>query len=104
MIEQGRVTKILAFRGLERVPVGRALAGDIVAIAGFSKAIVADTLCDMSVETPLLPVLSTRQTIAMTFRWKRPRLWREPKAMVKTSRVIRDRLMREIEGNVAIQR
>jgi GTP-binding protein len=53
LIEQGRVTKILAFRGLERVPVDEAEAGDIVAIAGLSKSTVADTLCDMIVEEPL---------------------------------------------------
>src|SRR6185436_17279759 len=53
IIEKARVTKLLAFRGLARVPVERAEAGDIVAIAGLETATVADTLCDMTVEKPI---------------------------------------------------
>ena len=52
-IEDARLTKLLAFRGLKRVPVEEAHAGDIVALAGFTKATVADTLCDSAVVTPL---------------------------------------------------
>jgi GTP-binding protein len=48
LIETGRITKILAFRGIERTPIDEAEAGDIVAIAGLPKATVADTLCDPS--------------------------------------------------------
>src|SRR3546814_10640707 len=44
-IERARVSKLLAYRGLERTPLEEAFAGDIVAIAGFSEATVADTLC-----------------------------------------------------------
>ena len=50
LIEQGRVSKVLAFRGLERVPVEEADAGDIVAIAGLSQATVADTICAPEVD------------------------------------------------------
>ena len=53
LIETGRITKLLAFRGLERTAVDEAAAGDIVAIAGLPNATVAMTICDPSVETPL---------------------------------------------------
>ncbi|MBV8696443.1 MAG: GTP-binding protein, partial [Bradyrhizobium sp.] len=53
LIEQGRLTKILAFRGIERAPLEEAEAGDIVAIAGLTKGTVADTFCDPTVDTPL---------------------------------------------------
>ena len=102
LIEQGRVTKILAFRGLERVPVEEAYAGDIVAVAGLSKATVADTLCDIAVTEPLHARPIDPPTIAMTFSVNDSPLAGTEGDKV-TSRVIRDRLMREIEGNVAIR-
>ncbi len=102
VIEQGRVTKILAFRGLERVPVEEASAGDIVAIAGLSKTTVADTLCEISVTTPILARPIDPPTIAMTFSVNDSPLAGTEGDKV-TSRVIRDRLMREIESNVAIR-
>src|SRR6187455_919404 len=52
-VESGRITKVLAFRGLERVPVDEAEAGDIVAIAGLPEATVAHTICDPEIETPI---------------------------------------------------
>ena len=66
-IEQARVTKILAFRGLERVGLEEARAGDIVALAGFDRATVADTLCDLEVETALPAQPIDPPTLAMTF-------------------------------------
>ncbi len=102
LIEQGRITRILAFRGLERVPVDEASAGDIVALAGLSKATVADTLCDPSVEAPLHARPIDPPTIAMTFSINDSPLAGTEGDKV-TSRVIRDRLMREVEGNVAIR-
>ena len=102
LIEQGRITKILAFRGLERVPIEEAQAGDIVAIAGLSKATVADTLSDIAVETPLHARPVDPPTIAMTFSVNDSPLAGTEGDKV-TSRVIRDRLLREIEGNVAIR-
>jgi GTP-binding protein len=101
LMEQGRVTKLLAFRGLERVPVDEASAGDIVAIAGLGKATVADTLCDPLVEEPIQARPIDPPTIAMTFSVNDSPLAGTEGDKV-TSRVIRDRLMREIEGNVAI--
>lgn len=102
LVEQGRVTKILAFRGLERMPVDEAEAGDIVAIAGLSKATVADTLSDISVTAPIIARPIDPPTIAMTFAVNDSPLAGTEGDKV-TSRVIRDRLMREIEGNVAIR-
>jgi GTP-binding protein len=102
LIEQGRVTKILAFRGLERVPVDEAEAGDIVAIAGLSKTTVADTLCDLAVTTPIIARPIDPPTIGMTFSINDSPLAGTEGDKV-TSRVIRDRLMREVETNVAIR-
>ncbi len=102
MIEQGRVTKVLAFRGLERVPVEEAQAGDIVAIAGLGKATVADTLCDPAATEALQARPIDPPTIAMTFSINDSPLAGTEGDKV-TSRVIRDRLLREAEGNVAIR-
>jgi GTP-binding protein len=101
-VESFRITKLLAFRGLERVPVDSASAGDIVAIAGMSTATVADTLADPSVTEPLTALPVDPPTLAMTFAVNSsPLVGREGSKV--TSRVIRDRLMREMEGNVAIK-
>jgi len=101
-IEQTRVTKILAFRGLERTPVEHAEAGDIVALAGFERATVADTLCDPSVTEPFAARPIDPPTLAMTFAVNdSPLAGTEGDKL--TSRVIRDRLEREAEGNVAIR-
>jgi len=101
-VERTRVTKLLRFQGLERTPVDRAEAGDIVAVAGLQTATVADTLCDLDVETPLKSEPVDPPTLAMTISINdSPLAGREgPKV---TSRVIRDRLLRESEGNVAIR-
>jgi GTP-binding protein len=102
LVEQGRVTKILAFRGLERVPVEEAEAGDIVAVAGLSKTTVADTLCDIAVTEPLHAKPIDPPTIGMTFAVNDSPLAGTEGDKV-TSRMIRDRLMREMESNVAIR-
>src|SRR3984957_414102 len=102
LIEQGRVTKILAFRGLERVPVEEAGAGDIIAIAGLGKATVADTLSDIAVADPIIARPVDPPTIAMTFAVNDSPLAGTEGDKV-TSRVIRDRLGREVEGNAAIR-
>ena len=66
-VERARVTKLFAYRGLARVPVERVEAGDIVAIAGLQTATVADTLCDVTVETPIASTPIDPPTLAMTF-------------------------------------
>ena len=101
LIEQGRVTKVLAFRGIERVAVDEAQAGDIVALAGLTKATVADTLCDLSVTEALQAQPIDPPTIAMTFAVNDSPLAGQEGDKV-TSRMIRERLFREAEGNVAI--
>jgi GTP-binding protein len=101
-IEQGRITKVLAFRGVDRVPVEEAQAGDIVALAGLSKTTVADTICDVAVTEPLQAQPIDPPTIAMTFSVNDSPLAGQEGDKV-TSRMIRDRLLRESEGNVAIR-
>ena len=101
-LEEARLTKLLAFRGLQRVPVEQAEAGDIVAIAGLARATVAETLCEPAVETPLPSQPIDPPTLAMTFSVNdSPLAGREGDKV--TSRMIRDRLAREAEGNVAIR-
>jgi GTP-binding protein len=102
LIETGRITKILAFRGLERVPIDEAEAGDIVALAGLSKPTVADTFCDPSVDEPLPAQPIDPSTIAMTFSVNDTPYAGQDGTKV-TSRVIWERLQREAEGNVAIR-
>ena len=100
-IEQARVTKILAFRGLERVPLEEASAGDIVALAGFPKATVADTICESGVTQALEARPIDPPTLAVTISINDSPLAGQDGDKV-TSRMIRDRLVREAEGNVAI--
>ena len=102
LVETGRITKILAFRGLERVPIDLAEAGDIVAIAGLPKGTVADTFCDPSVETPIQAQPIDPPTVSMSFIVNNSPLAGTEGSKV-TSRLIRDRLLREAEGNVALK-
>ncbi|MEI9886001.1 MAG: translational GTPase TypA [Rhizomicrobium sp.] len=102
VVERARATKLLAFRGLARVPVERAEAGDIIAIAGLTDATVADTLCDIAVEEPIPSNPIDPPTLAMTISVNdSPLAGREGDKV--QSRVIRDRLLREAEGNVALK-
>lgn len=101
-VETGRITKILAFRGLERQPVELAEAGDIVAIAGLTKGTVADTFCDPTVDTPIQAQPIDPPTVSMSFIVNNSPLAGTEGDKV-TSRLIRDRLLREAEGNVALR-
>jgi len=102
VIETGRLTKLLAFRGLDRVTVEEAEAGDIVAVAGLSEGTVPDTIGAAELGGPLPATPVDPPTLAMTFRINDgPLGGREGKKV--TSRQIRDRLLREAEGNVAIK-
>jgi GTP-binding protein len=102
MIEQGRISKVLAFRGLERQPVDEALAGDIIAISGLMTATVADTICDPGVSDPIAAQPIDPPTLTMTFRINDGPFAGQEGDKVQ-SRVIRDRLLREAEGNVALR-
>ena len=102
IIEKTRVTKLLAFRGLARVPVERVEAGDLVAIAGLETATVADTLCDLTVDAAIPSHPIDPPTLSMTISVNdSPYAGREGDKV--QSRVIRERLLREAEGNVALK-
>jgi GTP-binding protein len=102
VIETGRATKLMSFDGLERVPVEVARAGDIIALAGLEKATVANTICDPSVTEPIAAQPIDPPTLAMRFSVNdSPLAGREGSKV--TSRIIRDRLLREAETNVAIR-
>ena len=101
-LEQFRVTKIMAFRGLSQVAIDIAESGDIVSLSGMSKATVADTLCSLVVEEALASQPIDPPTISVTFGINdSPLAGRDGKKV--QSRVIRERLMKEAESNVAIQ-
>ena len=102
IVETGRASKLLAFRGLERVPVEEARAGDIISIAGLTEATVSNTICDPSVTEPLHAQPIDPPTLSMRFAVNdSPMAGREGSKV--TSRMIRDRLEREGESNVAIK-
>jgi GTP-binding protein len=102
VVESGRLTKLMTFSGLERVPVDEVRAGDIIAIAGLSDATIPDTIASPEVTEPLPALPVDPPTLAMTFRINDgPLGGREGKKV--TSRQIRERLFKETEGNVAIK-
>jgi GTP-binding protein len=102
IVETGRASKIMAFRGLERVPVDEAKAGDIISIAGLTVATVANTIADPTVTEPLYAQPIDPPTLSMRFAVNdSPMAGREGTKV--TSRMIRDRLAREAESNVAIR-
>ncbi len=101
-IETFRLTKLLSFNGVERIPVESAQAGDIICVAGMKKASVADTICDPLVETPIESSPIDPPTMAVTISVNNsPLAGTEGKKL--TSTMIRDRLMAEAETNVAIK-
>jgi GTP-binding protein len=102
LIEEGRLTKVLAFRGLDRTGVEEASAGDIVAIAGLPDATVSHTICAPEVTQPIPAQPIDPPTLAMTFRINDSPLAGTEGDKVQ-SRVIRERLLREAEGNVALR-
>ena len=102
VVEVGRATKLMSFDGLERVPVDSAQAGDIIALAGLEKATVANTIADPAVKEPIAAQPIDPPTLAMRFAVNdSPLAGREGDKV--TSRMIRDRLLREAETNVAIR-
>jgi GTP-binding protein len=102
LVETGRVTKVLAFRGLERTPIEEGVAGDIIAVAGLPEAFVSHTLCAPEVTEPLPAQPIDPPTLTMTFRINDSPLAGTEGDKVQ-SRVIRDRLLREGEGNVTLR-
>jgi len=102
LTETFRVQKVLAFRGLERTSVEIGETGDIVALAGMTEATVADTLCDLQVEAPLPAQPIDPPTLSMTFRINDGPFAGQEGDKVQ-SRVIRERLLKEAERNIAIR-
>ena len=102
VLEQGRLTKLLTFEGIKRVPVEQAQAGDIVAIAGIEKASVADTLADLTVSMPVPSSPIDPPTMSITVSVNDSPYAGQEGTKV-TSRMIRERLLKEGEGNVAIR-
>ena len=102
LIESGRASKVMTFKGLDMVPVEEAHAGDIVALAGLAEATVADTICDPQVKEPIYAQPIDPPTLSMTFMVNdSPLAGRDGDKL--QSRVIRARLMAEAEGNVALK-
>lgn len=102
LVESERISKILSFRGLERVPVDYAEAGEIIAIAGLKKSTVADTITLPQVMAPLKAQPIDPPTLSMTFSVNdSPLAGREGTKL--TSRILADRLFKEVEGNVALK-
>ena len=102
VVETGRLTKLMAYRGLDRVQVDEVEAGDIVAVAGLQEATIPDTVGAPELTEPLHAIPVDPPTLAMTFRVNDGPLGGKEGKKV-TSRQIRDRLLRESEGNVAIK-
>ncbi len=102
LVEQGRVSKVLAFRGLERAALEEASAGDIVSLAGLPGASVAHTICAPEIDAPLAAQPIDPPTLSMTFRANDSPLAGTEGSKV-TGRMIRDRLLSEAEGNVALK-
>jgi len=102
LLENGRITKLLTFRGLERVSVDTASAGDIIMIAGLQNATVTDTICAVEVMEAIPSTPIDPPTLAITFSINDSPLSGREGSKV-TSRMLQDRLMKEIEGNVSIK-
>ncbi len=102
VVEEARVTKLFSFAGLERVAISEATVGEIVAIAGLETATVADTLAAATVTTALPAPPIDPPTVAMTFAINDgPLAGRDGDKL--TGRMLRERLLREAEGNIAIR-
>ncbi len=103
VVEQAKITKIIEHRGVEKVSLETASAGDIVVIAGFSKATVADTLCDLSVTEPIPALPIDPPTLTMTFFVNTSPLAGRSGGKKLTSRMIGERLFKEAETNIALK-
>ncbi len=103
VIEQAKVTKIIEWQGINKVSLESANAGDIVIIAGFSKATVADTLCDLTVTEPIPAMPIDPPTLTMTFFVNTSPLAGRSGGKKLTSRMIGERLFKEAETNIALK-
>jgi len=101
VVEVGRLTKLQSFLGVKRIPIEEACAGDIICVAGLSKASVADTICDPKVTEPVQSTPIDPPTMSISISVNDSPLAGQEGSKV-TSRMIRDRLFAEAETNVAI--
>lgn len=101
LVENGRITKIMSFRGLEQISIESACAGDIVSIAGLSKTNVADSICDILVEKPLAAQPIDPPTLFMSFSVNDSPIAGQDGSQL-TAPLLRERLIKEAEGNVSI--
>ncbi len=102
LVEKARVSKLMIFNGLSKVQVEEAPCGEIVCLAGFSQATVSDTICDPEIEDPLYAKPIDPPVLSMTFSVNdSPLIGKDGKKL--TSRMIKERLLKEQEGNVSIQ-
>jgi len=101
-IENAKITKIIEHAGVNKVSRDSASAGDIVVLAGFSRATVSDTLCDPSVAEPIPAMPIDPPTLTMTFFVNTSPLAGQSGKKL-TSRMIGERLFREAETNIALR-
>lgn len=101
-IVKGKVTKLMGFEGLKRIDQEEASAGNIIAIAGFADANIGETITCPN-EPQALPLIKVDEpTLQMTFSVNDSPFAGQEGNFV-TSRQVRDRLMRELETNVALR-
>ncbi len=97
-----RVTKLFAFDGLKRIDIQQAAAGDIVCLAGIEDITIGETIADVENPVPIPPVAIDEPTVSMVFGVNTsPVAGREGQYV--TSRQLKDRLDRELLGNVSIR-
>ncbi|MDR2769821.1 MAG: translational GTPase TypA [Rickettsiales bacterium] len=102
-IEQAKITKLIGFKGIERISLDSASAGDIVMVAGFTKATVADTLGSLEISVPIPAIPIDPPTLTMTFSVNTSPLAGKSGGKKLTSRMIGDRLFKEAETNIALR-
>jgi GTP-binding protein len=97
-----KVQQVLTFKGLARESVPEAVAGDIVAVTGIEDVHIGYTICDVDQPDALPPISVDEPTLVMSFQVNTsPLAGKEGKFV--TSRQLRERLMRELESNVALR-
>src|ERR671934_690000 len=101
-VQETKVTKLYAFDGLKRVDIQEAAAGDIVCLAGIEDITIGETIADVEHRVAIPPIAIDEPTVSMIFGVNTsPMAGREGQFV--TSRQLRDRLDRELLGNVSIR-
>ncbi|MDR1799661.1 MAG: translational GTPase TypA [Bifidobacteriaceae bacterium] len=102
-LQNVKITELLATEALDRVPTAQAQAGDIVAVAGIGDIMIGDTLTDPDDPRPLPPIAVDDPAISMTVGINTSPLAGKVKGHKLTARQVKDRLERELVGNVSIR-